>query len=250
VSTYVGGIIPFSMEGAKLKISESDKAWLIERYRMRFPEIDEEILWALGSKLPKGMARPPKWVKKCIWRLLFVNLAPRKLRDVQVRKLQVMLAGAFDGLKNTVLAALENPTEEERRLEEVKPEIRKLRLIARDGIKKILRKRDLPSVQAMRPADMTVEDWNLYYESSEAGSKIVTKAAEDEGGISENILWWMWIIWHRAEETKTRPALHRWISDDMRFVVCDFHIFEKVCRQIKYRSVSNKRRLRGEFLGT
>jgi hypothetical protein len=226
------------------KITEKEKTWFIKKFGERQPEFGSEIGWTVGLRQPKGSMGRPKWLKKCISRLCLERSRPPTFNNEQKRKISVLLAGAIEGIEKTSLAVLSSPTEREKELEKLRPEIKKLRLVAKAGVKKLLKNKSFPKANSLRPASMTGEERNWYYEAAhEASSEVV----EDKSTtITADVLWWMWFFWREAEAASSRAELHKWISRDMRFVVCDFKIFEKVCRQIRFRSLNNKARRRGK----
>jgi hypothetical protein len=234
------------MARVRRKISDEEKAWVVDKFRDRLPQFAEEIIWAVGGRLPKGMKRPPKWLKRCISRIVFGNARPPKVTNEHLKKFLPYINGAFDGLTTTTQAALTNLTDEGRQLEKIKPEIRELRLATKAGIKKMLKEKKIPPARSLRPANFTAEEWKAYFEGAQDGS-LAAIEADKKISISDDILWFMWIFRSETEGVSSRSELHAWISDEMRFVECDFKIFEKVCRQIKYRSLGNKRRMRGNF---
>jgi hypothetical protein len=234
------------MDEGKRKISDREKAWVVERFSERLPQFGGEIMWSVGAKLPKGKKRPPKWLKRCILKIFFGNKQIPKLTNDQFRKLVRYVAGAFEGLTKTTEAALTYPTDEEKELERLKPEIRELRLATRAGIKKMLKKKEITAARSLRPTGRNAEEWNAYFEGGQHGSTAVVEA-DAPSSISDEILWFMWIFWPEAEQAASREKLHAWINTDMQFVECDFKIFEKVCRQIRFRSVGSKKRMRGGF---
>lgn len=232
------------MEEQQRKVSKEDKAWLIEKFRERQPEFGSEIAWTVGLKRPPGSEKLPKWLKRCIARLSLGRSRPPTLNNEQKRKLSVLLAGAFEGIEKTSLAVLSAPTEKEKELERLRPEIKKLRLVAKAGVKKLLDKSNLRRARSLRPTKMTGEEWKSYYDAAQKASSEV--AEERSTSITADILWWMWFFRREVEDASSRAELHNWLSEEMRFIVCDFKIFEKVCRQIRFRSLSNKARRRGK----
>ncbi len=199
----------------------------------RFGPMALEAQWAIGLPVPQDFVLPPQWVKNVI--LDFYGIS--RVKPEQPMQLTSELISSLIGMSTGIADASMLYFEQEKKRANSKAAsdilIREFALRVDAPLKEQVEKMDA-AVSSLPPNSYksTVKDLAAY--TAARSEAIAAVACEDEGTISHELKYWLWVFWPQATTASSVPKLYQWIAS-LALVKCSDKLVEKICREIGFR---------------
>ena len=204
--------------------------------------VGPEAQWAFGfGTLPEN-ATPPEWVRRTI-RCFYGHppVAPKtlpKLTPEQLIHALGLAKGMAAGARVWTTQPLDNSgirPEHVPKVDEIKSKISAILQPQAQKIDETLSK---------IPPEVFEKTFGTLAAYSKGQSEAVEfYASAEESSASEELLWFLWMLWPEVQPANSVRELHRWI-EHLGLVTCSLKLVEKVCGKIGFRPSSRGRKKR------
>jgi hypothetical protein len=208
---------------------EHSREYVARRLQERLPQVQSEVLWAVGMETPPGFVAPPEWVKGALKRVFKeTTLISQQLEAL--RGPSPANAGRIVGLMQGMGAEL-NTSAPEAGDDSIFRQMHAAHSAwfqeKTADFNRLVESTPKPTKQ-LTPVQIAE-----FCRGTSEGAEFVVDQASAETTTMTTLAYWMWLLWPEATTAKTRPALHAWF-EQMDFPKCSFKTVEKLCREIGF----------------
>ncbi len=218
-------------------------ALITERLPLRMTEVGEEISWAFGISPYSRKPEPPEWVRRTI--RCFLGAPAVAPKDQPPPKLEDLVAalGMAKGMAAGGRVWANEPLDTTGIREDLQPAAVELKQKVLRVIQPQIQKVD----DAVAKIPSTVIEKNhetlaAFTRGQSEGVEAISEQ-EDEGTITQQLLWFLWMFWPEIQTAKNVRELHEWIGH-VGLVQCSMKLVEKVCGRVGLRPSQRGRKKR------
>ena len=207
---------------------------LAERMPSRLREFPAEAKWAFGSASYPKETKPPEWLRKVI--RCFYGLPPVQPKDAPkiTEKQLVEFIGATKGISDAGRVWAQQPVDPA----EFRPEFLAVAIELKQKLSDVFQPhiQDIEKAHAALPQKIYEKDVETFAAYTKAKSDGVASIFQDDdqGTITEELLWFFWMMWPELEAKKSVTELYAWIQH-LGFTHCSQKLLEKICAKVGYR---------------